>query len=86
MTTKNETLKTPAQYAIHFIMRMFWRGLWAKLMTVAMITLMLQLKERYLDGNWELHKMWHVIGWAAWFMICLIVRIGRMGNTEIEKL
>jgi len=80
MTKKNRTLKTTAQYAIHFVMRMFWRGLWAKLMTIAMITLLLQLTFRYFDGNWELHKMWHVIGWATWFTVCLIVRIVRGEN------
>jgi len=75
MTTKNKTLKTTAQYAIHFVMRMFWRGLWAKLMTIAMITLTIQLMVRYIDGSWELYKMWNVIGWATWLVICFIVRI-----------
>lgn len=68
MTTKNRTLKTIAQ-------RIFWSGLWAKLMTIGMIVLILQLMIRYLAGNWELHKMGHVIGWAIWFIVCLIVRI-----------
>lgn len=57
--------------------RMFWSGFWAKLMTIAMITFLLQLAVRYNDGNWELRKMWHIIGWGIWFSICLIIRIIR---------
>jgi hypothetical protein len=78
MTIKNETLKTTAQYAIHFVMRMFWRGVWAKLTLIAVLEIIAQSLLRIDD--WTYPKLWHLTAWALWLLICIIVRVVRREN------
>lgn len=78
MTIKNETLKTIAQYAIHFVMRMFWRGIWAKFTLIAVLEIIAQSLLRI--GDWTYPQLWHLTGWSVWLAICIVVRIVRREN------
>ena len=75
MTTKNEALKTTAQYAIHFVIRMFCRGMWAKFTLIAVLEVIAQSILRI--GDWTYPNLWHLTVWSLWFLTCIVVRIVR---------
>ena len=72
--------RTIKQWIIHIVRRSFWGGLWAYLTLIATLEVLLQSLICYIQNDWTLNNLWHVIGWAVWLLICIIVRIVRREN------
>ena len=65
---------------LDIVMRMFWLGLAAHVTLIATIEVVAQSLICYLENDWSLNNMWHVIAWSVVLISCLVVRLIRKLN------
>jgi hypothetical protein len=51
----------------------FTKSLWHRWLLIGLVSIIVQSLLRYLANDWALPRLWHIIGWSIWTLICIIM-------------